>query len=169
MISELFIDMDGCVSNFAKRYRELYKAEPEEHYLSSNNKKRKFHQENFHNFVENEHFSNLELMPDAHIARDFLEWINKEHNIPVCFLTSSAKEEYLNSVTDQKRKWLKDNGFKFHPIVVPGKRFKYYYSKPNRILVDDTHSNIEDWKNSEGIGIHHSSWNDSIEKIMQHL
>ena len=169
MISELFIDMDGCVSDFHKRYEELYSIEPEVDYNTSNNKKQKFHRENFKQFVEDEHFANLDPMPDFQEGLEFLEWINNEHNIPVCFLTSTATEEYLNEISKQKREWLKKHNVKFNAVFVPGKRMKCYYAKENRILVDDTFSNVESWILNHGIGIHHKSWKETINIIKTYL
>lgn len=169
MISELFIDMDGCISDFHKRYEELYSIEPEVDYNTSNNKKQKLHRECFKRFVDDGNFATLDPMPDFQEGLEFLEWINKEHNIPVCFLTSTATEEYLNEISRQKREWLKKHNVRFNPVFVPGKRMKCYYAKENRILVDDTFSNIESWTLNHGIGIHHKSWKETINIIKTHL
>jgi hypothetical protein len=165
MISELFIDQDGVLSNFQKRYSQLYKAAAEEDYNSSNKKRKELHQKRFHDFIENKQFAALEPMSDFKKGLEYLKRIHKDYNIPICILTSTAKEEYLNELSIQKKLWLKNYNVPFHPVFVPGKRYKHYYSKPGRVLVDDTESTITNWNSMGGTGVHHISWEDTIKRI----
>lgn len=165
MIEELFIDLDGVMADFHKRYHEIFNEDAAIDYNVSNNKKAKKYRKNFHKFIEDKQFATLDPMPDFKEGIEFLEWINIEHKIPVCFLTSTAKEEYLNEISSQKKEWLKNNNIRFHAMFVPGKRFKCYFAKQNRILVDDTRSNVDSWNLHGGVGIHHESWEISINSI----
>ena len=104
-------------------------------------------------------------MSDFKEGLEYLKQIHKNYKIPVCILTSTAKEEYLNELSQQKRFWLKKYNVPFNPVFVPGKRFKHYFSKPRRILIDDTKSNIDNWNSMGGTGIHHISWKKTITKL----
>lgn len=168
-VNELFIDMDGCVSDFHKRYYELFESDALEDYFSSNNKKKKIHHERFAKIVKDGHFATFDPMPDFEEGLEFLEMVNRKYEIPVCFLTSTATEEYLKEISRQKQEWLKKYNIRFNAVFVPGKRMKCYYAKEGRVLVDDTLSNIEDWNLNHGIGIHHKSWKETINIIKTYL
>lgn len=165
MINELFIDQDGVLADFQKRYRQIYKSDPEIDYNSSNKKRKELHQKRFHDFIENKQFAALEPMPDFKEGLDYLIRIHKEYKIPICVLTSTAKEEYIKELSAQKRFWLKKYNVPFHPVFVPGKRFKHFFSKPGRVLIDDTKSTIHNWNSMGGKGIHHTSWKKTISEL----
>jgi hypothetical protein len=165
MISEIFVDQDGVLADFQKRYRQIYKTDPEIDYNSSNKKRKELHQKRFHDFIENKQFAVLEPMPDFKEGLEYLKQIHKDYKIPICILTSTAKEEYIKELSAQKGFWLKKYNVPFHPVFVPGKRYKHYYSKPGRVLIDDTKSTIVNWNSMSGIGIHHLSWKDTIKRI----
>nr|QMP83218.1 MAG: hypothetical protein [Caudoviricetes sp.] len=165
MISEIFVDQDGVLSDFKKRYAQLYKADPEEDYNASNTKRKNLHKKRFHDFIENKQFAVLEPMPDFKEGLEYLKGIHKQHKIPICILTSTANEDYIKELSAQKGFWLKKYNVPFHPVFVPGKKYKHYYSKPGRILIDDTKSTIDNWNGMGGIGIHHLSWKDTIKRI----
>jgi hypothetical protein len=169
MIEEIFLDQDGVLSDFKKKYREVFKSDPEEDYNASNKKRKELHQKRFHEFIKNQYFAALEPMPDFKEGIEFIKRIHKEYNIPVCILTSTAKEEYMMELSAQKSLWLREHDVPFYPSFVPGKRFKHYFSKPNRVLVDDTKSTIDNWNSMGGVGIHHLSWRDTINKIKELL
>lgn len=157
MITEIFVDMDGVLSDFYTRFKSRYKVIPEVDY---NAETKKVYTGQFHKFVEDKHFETLDPMPDLDLGLEFLRELHKQ--IPICILTSTAREEYLNELSRQKRSWLKEYEIEFHPVFVPGKRYKHYYSKPGRVLIDDTASNIEEWQTMGGIGIYHTSWAQTI-------
>ena len=54
--------------------------------------------------------------------------------------------------------WLQTHGITFTPNFVPGKKYKYKYAAPDKIIIDDTESVIEDWRKAGGIGILHKDW-----------
>lgn len=165
MISEIFVDQDGVLSDFKKRYVQLFKANPEEDYNSKNKERKKLHHKRFDEFIKKEQFARLDPMPDFSEGIEYLKKIHKDYKIPICILTSVAREEYFNSLGNQKKFWLKHHNVPFFPVLVPGKRFKCLYSKPNRLLIDDTHSNINDWIRHGGIGIYHKNWKETINEI----
>jgi 5' nucleotidase, deoxy (Pyrimidine), cytosolic type C protein (NT5C) len=165
MISEIFLDMDGVICDFRSKYKELFNTDPEEDYNAKDKKRKIAHQSRFHQFIEDGHFERLDPMPDLQVGLEFLSNLD----IHICILTSVAREEYMHSLSAQKRKWLKEHNIQYNPIFVPGKSIKCYFSKPNRVLIDDTRVNIEQWSKNTGIGIHHISWEDTINKIKEFL
>lgn len=163
-IEQIAIDMDGVLADFHKRFKELYQNEPEVDYVS-NNKRNKSYRKNFHDFVESKQFATLDPMPDLQEGLDYLKTLD----VHMWILTSTAKEEYLNEISAQKKIWLKNHNIPYHPVFVPGKRMKCYYSKPRRILIDDTVSNIESWIEGGGVGILHTNWIDTINTLKQYF
>ena len=144
----IYLDMDGVIADFEKRYKELYNMLPRE--AEKYDKFKPF----FHEFIINNNFATLELMPDAMVGIDFL----RKAQVPTQILSSTANEQYYDSISKQKMVWLQTHAITFNPIFVPGKRFKCQYAKPNRILIDDTMKNIDDWNKAGGIAIYHKDW-----------
>jgi hypothetical protein len=163
-IEEVFIDLDGVLAHFSKRYDELFHEIPEENYPNeSNNQKKNRYKSNFDLFVKGNNFATLDPMPDFHIAIPFINKISKKYLTYI--LSSTAKEEYLHELTRQKKEWLKKYDISLYAIFVPGARIKQYYSKPNRILIDDKLQTIHQWNANGGIGIHHKTWNQTIKEF----
>lgn len=165
MIIEIFLDQDGVLSDYKKRYKEIFKADAEEDYFAKDKARKVLHQERFRKFVQSGQFEDLEPMPDLQIGLDFIQSLN----IPTCILTSTATEEYIHTLGNQKRNWLKKHNIPYNVMLVPGKRMKCYYSKPNRLLIDDTLSNIQGWRLGGGYAIHHKSWEETISEIKELL
>jgi hypothetical protein len=72
-----------------------------------------------------------------------------------------------------KRLWVKnninneDNNPKTKLILAAADK-KQNYSKPNRILIDDKASNVEQWNSQGGIGILHKNTADTIKQLQQY-
>lgn len=164
-IQQIAVDMDGVLSDFRSKYREVFKADPEEDYNAKNKKRKELHQKRFHEFIQDGYFEHLDPMPDLQLGLDFLSKLD----IHIYILTSVAREEYIHILSSQKRKWLKEYNIHYNPVFVPGKRMKCYYSKPNRVLIDDTKSNTDQWIEHHGIGIHHKSWEETIKELNRYL
>lgn len=166
-ITDIYIDMDGVLCAFHKRYEELYSSEGMEDYpAKSNNKVKEGYRANFKEFIETEQFATLEMLPDADFA--LIERF-RESGTNVCILSSTAREEYWDPVSDQKFRWLAEHRIDYTPIFVPGKRYKKRYSGVGKVLIDDTFSVIEEWNAKGGIGIHHKSWEETISVLREHL
>ena len=151
-ISCIYLDMDGVIADFVKRYREIYHMEPRE--AEKHDKFKKF----FDEFIENNNFATLEPMPHALDAVNYL----KKLHVPTQILSSTANEKYHDIIGKQKMIWLQKYGITFNPVLVPGKRLKQDYAAPDRILIDDTEINIRQWKEKGGIGILHKDWETTL-------
>mgnify|MGYP003703918363 FL=1 len=144
----IYLDMDGVIADFVKRYKELYHMEPRE---AEKNKKFDHY---FNEFIETNQFATLDLMPGAMDAITFL----RKASVPTQILSSTANEKRYDAISKQKMIWLQTHGITFNPIFVPGKKHKYKYATPDSIIIDDTESVIDDWKKAGGIGILHKDW-----------
>jgi hypothetical protein len=144
--TKIYLDMDGVIADFAKRYKELFHITPEQADRTRN------FGPHFNTFIENKQFANLELMPDARMLLDHLNTLD----IPVEILSSTAKQDSHADISDQKRVWLISHGINYPRNFVPGKSLKYTFATPESIIIDDTFSVIIDWVEARGTAIHHT-------------
>jgi len=145
-ITKIYLDMDGVIADFNKRYKELYKIEPKE--ADTYKTFDKF----FTMFIAERQFAKLDLMPDA------MELINylRSLKIPTEILSSTSSEKRDAEIREQKIEWLNNQNIEFPVNLVPGKRFKRDFSNSNSLLIDDTSQNIDQWRVEDGIGILHT-------------
>ena len=153
--TKVYIDLDGVIADFERRYIELFGTSP-----ASDDARKRFGTR-FGQFIQSEHFATLDLMEDAHVLLDYLSVIT----VPVEILSSTARPITHSGIAVQKQKWLEFHGIKFNPIFVPGKRLKAQYATPTAILIDDTESNITDWNDAGGCGILHKTALTTIAKL----
>ena len=158
-ISCIYLDMDGVIADFTKRYKEMYHMEPRR--AEKNKKFDHF----FDEFIETKQFTTLDLMPDAMMGIEFL----RKAPVPTQILSSTANQERYDAVSKQKMIWLQTHGITFNPIFVPGKDLKYKYATPNSIIIDDTKSVIDDWNNAGGIGIWHKDWGTTLTILKMYI
>ena len=150
-ISRIFLDMDGVIADFTKRYKELYNMEPREA------EKHKQFDKLFTEFIATGQFATLDLMDGA---MDGIEFLRKAP-VPTQILSSTANEARYDAISRQKKIWLNTHNITFTPNFVPGKRHKWKFATPDSIIIDDTESVISDWNKAGGIGIHHRNWNET--------
>ena len=156
----IYLDMDGVIADFSKRYKELYRMEPRE--AEKNKQFDKF----FNEFIATRQFETLDLMPGA---MDGLIFLRKHLTIPTQILSSTASQERYDAISKQKMIWLQTHGITFTPNFVPGKRFKYKFAGPDKIIIDDTQSVIDQWKEAGGIGILHKDWPSTLAILRQYV
>jgi hypothetical protein len=158
-IDTIYIDMDGVIANFTKRYKEKFRVTPEE---TRNNKQFNGY---FEKFIADGEFSTLELMPDA---KELLHFVN-QFDVHKEILSSTARPENHGMIAPQKQKWLNTHKISYKANFVPGKSLKYKYATPNSIIIDDTKSVIDDWNKAGGIGILHRDAASTIEILKMYL
>ena len=158
-IETLYIDMDGVIADFSKRYREKFRVTPEE---TRNNKEFNGY---FKKFIDDSEFSTLDLMPDANELLHFLHELDVHKEI----LSSTARPENHGMIAPQKQMWLLKHNIHYKANFVPGKSLKYKYATPNSIIIDDTKSVIDDWNKAGGIGILHTDAVSTIAILKMYL
>lgn len=144
MIDKIYVDMDGVLSDFHKRYKEVFNRDP------SKTSKKEFHSL-FDEFIDGKNFATLDLYPGA---LDLISYLNSV-KISKEILSSTGYESVFEKVSKQKQEWLNNHNINYKANFVPGKRFKYKFATPNSIIIDDTQSVIDDWNKAGGIGILH--------------
>ena len=159
-ISCIYLDMDGVIADFTKRYKELYRMEPREA-----EKKKEFNKF-FDEFIETRQFETLDLMPGA---MDGLVFLRKHLTIPTQILSSTANEARYDEISKQKLIWLQTHGVTFTPNFVPGKRHKWKFARPDTIIIDDTESVINQWREAGGIGILHKDWPSTLAILQMYV
>jgi len=151
-ISCIYLDMDGVIADFEKRYKELYHMDP------SQAEKQKKYNHFFDEFIKTGQFASLDMMPGAMDGITFL----RKLNVPTQILSSTANGERYDAISKQKMIWLQKHGITFTPNFVAGKRLKQQFASPDKILIDDMESVINQWNDAGGIGILHKDWNTTI-------
>jgi hypothetical protein len=146
-ISVIYLDMDGVICNFLKRYIELFGVSPD------GTKNSKEFDGQFSKFIVEKNFETLELMPDAMLLIEYL----RKAPIPTHILSSTGTPRRYDEVSKQKMIWLQTHGITFNPIFVPGKQLKKNYAKEDALIIDDTVSVIDDFRQTGGHAIWHNN------------
>ena len=147
-VSKIFVDMDGVLANFEKKWVELYGFDPEMTHMHKKERK-----EQFKDFVKDHEFAVLDPMPDMKTLVDYIN--SKWNHVPIEILSSTAELKFYESISQQKRMWLHKYDIDWKENFVPGKSHKAEYAKAGYVLIDDDRQNIEDWNDAGGIGILH--------------
>ncbi len=166
----LYLDMDGVLTDFETAFRKLSGGiNPDEY--------RRIHGRNGETslFLKDgkRFFENLDWIEGGQEVFDFAI----RHFKVVCILTSAGTGKDWNrfkEVQAGKLAWLAKNAPKIEKkniIVVPFANLKAArHAGPNRILVDDKDTTIENWNKRGGIGILHisSQWKKTIESLQDY-
>ena len=157
-VSKIYVDMDGVLCDFEKRYKELYGD------IKDRDRRSTF-RPNFSNFIETGQFALLEPMSDFITLKVFLDSIDVTKEI----LSSTAYEETYDTISNQKMNWLNQYGVTWKPNFVPGKRHKYKYATPDALIIDDTLSVIQDWHKAGGFAIWHNNALSTISQLKMYV
>ena len=153
----IFCDMDGVLVDFDKGYEDLTGLHTKHvDVQDSNDFWNKFREGlKEKNIGEFEYWSRLDWMPDGKELWNYI----KQYNPYV--LTAPSRDPQSR---EGKRAWAErlDN---MKNIYFKAAAFKSEYAAPNRILIDDRADTIDRWKKNGGIGILHTSTQDTIEQL----
>lgn len=153
--------MDGVLSDFKKKYVELFNVNP------SGYRERKEEEDGYWDqFVNGRNFEKLDWYPGG---VELMKEI-RQLDISIEILTSSGGKKHHEAVAEQKKVWLKIQGFTCPINVVPGRDKKAAFATPDSILIDDTADVIEGFNAAGGIGILHTGdVRQTIETLKKHL
>ena len=151
---KIYCDMDGVLVNFNKRFNNLTSSDPTQYREENGIDK-------FWEVIDNEgvgFWVGIEWMDDGKILWEYLKSNFKD----VELLSSPSRAE--NSRLG-KRLWVRNHklGVKLN---LEYSRSKHKYAAPNHVLIDDREDIIKDWENKGGIGILHTSAENTIVKLL---
>ena len=155
----IYVDMDGVIADFSKRYKERFGVRPEQ---TRNNKEFGGY---FKKFIDDKEFQTLDMMDDTFILLGFLDKLPIEKQI----LSSTARPDSHDAIAPQKQKWLDTRRINYKANFVPGKSLKYKFATPDSIIIDDTKSVIDDWNKAGGIGILHTDAISTIAMLKMYI
>lgn len=156
---KIYLDMDGVLTNFEKRYNERFGEFPKDL-----DKRRQHFWDNWKLFVDNHEFETLEKYPGCDELLEAIKFFENK-GIPIEILSSSGGGYSHEMVAEQKKNWLKSNGIGYHANIVPGGGHKAKFAEPWHILIDDTANVIERYHKAGGTTIHHTNVHDTIAKL----
>lgn len=131
-----YCDLDGVFADFDGRFFKLTGKWP--HQVEKNYMWKVINN-------DTEFFGSLELMENANHLWDY------SRQFAPIFLTGLPSKK---GGKEQKERWVaKTFGEQWQVIVLP-KKEKQHHSGPNRVLIDDTIVNINQWIDKGGHGIH---------------
>ena len=147
----LYCDMDGVLCDFEKRFEDLTGLTPKE--FRSKNGLNKFWK-----IIDDDgvrFWVGMSWMPDGKQLYNYIK--------PNLYSLLSSPS-FDNSSRLGKRLWVRNNmpGVR---LTLAQARNKQNYAAPNHILIDDRKSNIDQWRAQGGIGILHTSADDTISQL----
>lgn len=162
-MKKIFCDMDGVLTDFNKKYTEMFGKSPAE---VRADKERKQYSEFWHKFVDRSGFEKLDWHEGGQELIHFLERIP---NVQICILTSAGGFDRHNEVQYQKCEWLDQRMIDWPVVVVPGRRYKSGFASGDAFMIDDTPDVISGFCNNGGSGIIHTNTADTIKALERWL
>ena len=168
----IFCDLDGVLVDFDKGYAELTGVQTHhadrqgsQHFwdLYRNSLKEK-------GVSELDYWENLPWMPDGPKLWNYISKYNPNVlTAPSVNFTIPKPERYNvshNESMQGKTEWVKrlDN---MNRLYFRASAYKQHYSGPNKILIDDRQPTIDAWNSKGGIGIFHTSADNTIKQLQE--
>lgn len=151
---KIFCDMDGVLCDFDKRFDQFGGMSPQEY-------ESKYGIKEFWELIDNKvgytFWSKMPWMPDG---KQLWSYISKYNPILLSAPSKKSSSRY------GKRLWVKENIPKTK-LILASREKKKNYSRKNRILIDDRPDNIEEWNAGGGIGILHTSTENTINQLQK--
>ncbi len=149
----IYSDMDGVLTDFEKRFQKFSDGMLPSEYES------KYGRDKFWDFIDNQIGVKFWVgMPWMEDGKQYWEYISKYN--PILLSAPSINNESRLG----KRLWVKKH-LPGTPLKLAYAKNKKNYAKENAILIDDREQNIQQWRESGGIGILHTSASDTIKQL----
>ena len=151
---EIYCDMDGVLCDFDKRFMEFSNDIPPGKYES------KFGKKAFWKLISEKGVGYWVGIPWMLDGKQLWNYI-KPYNPSLLSAPSMEESSRLG-----KRLWVRNNipGTK---LILRSAEQKQEFANPNAILIDDRPSNIEQWRAKGGIGILHTSADETIKQLKE--
>ena len=149
---KIYCDMDGVIADFESGYEKLTGKDIKGNHVKGDGD---FWQPITDAGVK--FWAGLEWMPDGKELWSYIKQYNPE------LLSAPSREE---SSKIGKYVWVKNNlpGVK---LILKSAPRKQELAEPNAILIDDRKDNIQQWKDAGGIGVLHTSAQDTIKQLQE--
>jgi hypothetical protein len=147
---KIFVDMDGVLVDFEDGYERLTGKNIKGNHVKGDT--------DFWQPITDagiKFWAGLKWMPDGKELWSYIKPYNPK------ILSAPSREE---SSKIGKHVWVKNNISDTKLILRSAER-KQELAEPNAILIDDREDNIQQWKDAGGIGILHTSANDTITQL----
>lgn len=161
----VFCDMDGVLSDFVTGYKYIVGRTPADVRGSG---EKGLYSMYWDTFLDADGFTRLPIMSDAFQLIDYLDKLDKKH-FNICILSSAGGFHRQKEVAKQKMRWLSVHDIHWPVVIVPGRRYKAGFARPDDIIIDDTRDVISDFEYAGGIGIHHVNADITLEQLDDHV
>jgi len=150
---KIFCDMDGVLCDFDRRFDQFVGMKPKEYESRFGTKK-------FWEIIDkvgSQYWSKMPWMPDG---KELWSYISKYKPVLLSAPSMDPSSRY------GKHLWVNENlpGTK---LILAKREKKRNYSGKNRILIDDRPDNINEWVYEGGIGILHTSTQQTINDLKE--
>ena len=157
--------MDGVLSDFVAGYKHIVGRTPADVRGSG---EKGLYSMYWDTFLDADGFTRLPMMPDAFQLIDYLNKINRK-KFNLCILSSAGGFHRQKEVAEQKNKWLSLHDIDWPVVIVPGRRYKAGFARPDDIIIDDTKDVISDFEYAGGIGIHYKTIEATLEQMEDYV
>jgi hypothetical protein len=158
-IDVIYLDMDGVLSDFMSKYRELNGDWKRDHEGKRSTA--------WNDFCEGGYFAQLDAWPGCTELIELVEGIRGEVRVEI--LTSTGGSYHHDRVEADKKRWCEERGIFYKVNAVPGRWTKKDWATPRSILIDDTEDVIRDWTLAGGKGILHRDNDTTIKTLKKYL
>ena len=157
---KLFLDMDGCICDWDRAFREL--GDEVTKGLTGQEYEDKYGRDAIWDVISNvgklEFWSQISWMPDGKKLWNYVKKFNPT------ILTTPAKNKFSK---DGKKIWISRELGDNIPYIF--EKDKWKHADTESVLIDDYDKKIKDWINlGDGIGIHHTSADKTIEELKKY-